>query len=137
MCFLAHIFVREDSHIHIVGRRCVGRSRVERLLIAVLVLDLLVAFRFGRLEEELEILLPFYLVRPVGSGELAFGDILCMTGLKRSAAGCVGFRLSSLFGGAFDTLLPESNCLDLFTDLGYDNMRLLWMVWRSLWFVVA
>ena len=87
--------------------------------------------------EILLILLPFYLVRPVGSGELAFGDILCMTGLKRSAAGCVGSGLSLLARGAFDTLLPESNCLDLFTDLGYDNMRLLWMVWRSLWFVVA
>lgn len=64
--------------------------------------------------------LPLYFVCPVGSGELAFGDVGSVTGFERSAAFGVGGRFAFLGRGAGDSLLAEADGFGLGADLGDD-----------------
>ena len=62
--------------------------------------------------------LPLYFVCPIGGGELAFGDVGCVTGFERSAAFGVGGRFAFLGRGAGDSLLAETDGFGFVADLG-------------------
>lgn len=82
-------------------------------------------------------MLPLYLVGPVGSRGFTFSDILGMPSFE----GC-SFLLHRLpftrfgFTRSGCTLLAKSNHTVLAVILDQNNMRLLGMLWGTLWFVV-
>lgn len=58
---------------------------------------------------------PLNFVSPKGCGHFSFGDILCVTRFERFVSG-------GAFGRTFDTLLPETNRLNLIAFLRHNDV---------------
>ena len=72
----------------------------------------------------LSMVLPFYLICPVGCGHLALLDVLCVSGLEGFTSLTVRGRLTRFLGRTADAFLSEADQLYFATFLGKDSMRL-------------